>query len=68
MCKSKDGYCSSFCKSHLSGGNYKKDNMFLVENKEMVCSDCIVDYGRLDCFLRKEKNFTLNQNSHHFQP
>ena len=25
VCKSKDGYCNSFCKSHLSGGNYKKD-------------------------------------------
>ena len=27
-------------------GIIKKDDMFLVENEEMVCSDCIVDYGR----------------------
>ena len=38
VCKSKDGYCNSCCKSHLSGGNYKK-YMFLIENEAMVCSD-----------------------------
>ena len=47
----KDGkYCNLFCAPRLSSTNFKQDNMYQVENEEMVCTDADVNYGQLDSF------------------
>ena len=51
----KDGkYCNLFCASHLSSMNFKQDDMYQVENEEMVCIDTEVNYGQLDYFFVRE--------------
>ena len=50
-CKKKYGYCKAFCKSKLFRTNYKKDDVFQVENKGMSCGDLNVNYDILDKFF-----------------
>ena len=44
-------YCGVFCASQLSHTNYKQNDMFQVENEEMVCGDVPMDYELLDNFF-----------------
>ena len=44
-------YCGVFCASRLSHMNYKQNDMFQVENEEMVCGDVPMDYESLDNFF-----------------
>ena len=44
-------YCDVFCASRLSHMNYKQNDMFQVENEEMVCGDVPMDYELLDNFF-----------------
>ena len=50
-CKGKHGYSKVFCKSKLFRTNYKKDDVFQVENEEMSCDDLKVTYDTLDKFF-----------------
>ena len=40
-------FCDKFCKEHLDGGNHKMNDVFQLENEEMVCVDSPVNYDKL---------------------
>ena len=44
-------YCGAFCASQLSHTNYKQNDVFQVENEEMVCGDVPMDYELLNNFF-----------------
>ena len=68
LCRgAKEGkYCNLFCTSHLSSMNFKKDDMYQVENEEMVCTDTEVNYGQLDSFFVREMRQTCILKCCHF--
>ena len=43
-CSSSSGYCNSFCNVKLTEGNQKLNDVFHVENGEIVCLDSAVNY------------------------
>ena len=49
-CSSSSGYCNSFCNVKLTEGNHKLNDVFHVENEEMVCLDSAVNYNKLHDF------------------
>ena len=55
-CSSRMGYCTQFCREILSGGDYKSNNVFHVENEEMVCINSPVSYDKLHDFMVERRS------------
>ena len=54
-CSSSSEYCNSFCNVTLREGNHKLNDVFHVENEEIVCLDSAVNYDKLHDFHIEQK-------------
>ena len=43
----ESGPCERFCRMRLIEGNHKRDDLFNLKNEEMVCTECPVNYDKL---------------------
>ena len=55
-CSSGRGYCTQFCRETLSGTDYKSNDVFHVENEEMVCTNSPMSYDKLHDFMVEHRS------------
>ena len=60
------GYCDKFCKGRLIQANHKQNDMFQLENEEMVCTDCPVNYDKLSELYIERATIDQNQKLHSY--
>ena len=63
-CSSRRGYCTQFCHETLSGTDYKSNDVFHVENEEIVCTNSPVSYDKLHDFMVERRS--INEESKKF--
>ena len=57
-------YCEQFCCSTLTQCSHKQNDMFQLENEEMICTDCTMDYDQLSEMYFERSHIDENQKAH----